>query len=63
MLLSALYTNVFAHAEGAGDALRCRLLLSEVLQDGFTWRRTTVVNPFSPPAHELINVLVDAHRH
>jgi predicted nucleic acid-binding protein len=26
---------------------RCRLLLSEDLQDGFTWRGTTVVDPFA----------------
>lgn len=25
---------------------RCRLLISEDLQDGFTWRGVTVVNPF-----------------
>ena len=27
----------------------CRLLLSEDLQDGFTWRGVTVVNPFAEP--------------
>ncbi len=42
---------------------RCRLLLSEDLQDGLTWRGTTVVNPFAQPEHELIHVLVDSHRH
>lgn len=26
----------------------CRLLLSEDLQEGFTWQRVTVVNPFAP---------------
>lgn len=36
---------------------RCRLLLSEDLQHGFTWRGATVVNPFASPAHAL---LVDA---
>jgi predicted nucleic acid-binding protein len=37
---------------------RCRLLLSEDLQDGFTWRGTTVVDPFarepSSQLHDLI---------
>ncbi|ODU10767.1 MAG: twitching motility protein PilT [Rubrivivax sp. SCN 71-131] len=35
---------------------RCRLLLSEDLQDGFSWRGTTVVNPFAP---DLPSLLVD----
>lgn len=37
----------------AADA-RCRLLLSEDLQNGFTWRGVTVVNPFRPDAHPLL---------
>ena len=32
----------------------CRLLLSEDLQDGFTWRSVTVTNPFAPARHELL---------
>lgn len=32
----------------------CRLLLSEDLQPGFTWRGVTVVNPFAAPAHPLL---------
>ena len=36
---------------------RCRLLLSEDLQDGFTWRGTTVVDPFKRPAHPLLEAL------
>jgi predicted nucleic acid-binding protein len=32
----------------------CRLLLSEDLQEGFTWRGVTVTNPFSTPKHELL---------
>lgn len=32
---------------------RCRILLSEDMQDGLTWRGTTVVNPFAQPVHEL----------
>jgi predicted nucleic acid-binding protein len=33
---------------------RCRLLLSEDLQHGFTWRGVTVVSPFIAPAHPLL---------
>jgi predicted nucleic acid-binding protein len=36
----------------------CRLLLSEDLQEGFTWRGVTVTNPFTPARHELLNVLL-----
>ncbi len=36
---------------------RCRVLLSEDLQDGFTWRGTTVVDPFKQPAHPLLDAL------
>lgn len=35
----------------AGD---CEVLLSEDLQDGFQWRRLTIVNPFAHPTHPLI---------
>ena len=41
---------------------RCRVLLSEDLQDGFTWRGTTVVNPFAQPAHALLVGLLEAGR-
>ena len=34
---------------------RCRLLLSEDLQNGFTWRGLTVVNPFAEPSPALLN--------
>jgi predicted nucleic acid-binding protein len=37
---------------------RCRLLLSEDMQDGFTWRGTTVVNPFSQTPHALLGALL-----
>lgn len=33
---------------------QCRLLLSEDLQHGFTWRGVTIVNPFIQPAHPLL---------
>jgi predicted nucleic acid-binding protein len=36
---------------------RCRVLLSEDMQDGFTWRGTTVVNPFAQPVHALLGSL------
>ena len=32
----------------------CRLLLSEDLQDGFTWSGVTVANPFAAKKHELL---------
>lgn len=32
----------------------CRLLLSEDLQGGFTWKGVTVTNPFAPKKHELL---------
>jgi predicted nucleic acid-binding protein len=35
----------------------CRLLLTEDLQDGFTWRGVTVVNPFSSPPHPMLTAL------
>lgn len=34
---------------------RCRLLLSEDLQNGFTWRGVTVVNPFVAPISPLLS--------
>jgi predicted nucleic acid-binding protein len=45
---------VLAAAAEAG----CRLLLSEDLQDGFTWRGVTVTNPFSPTKHALLRALL-----
>lgn len=41
----------------AADA-RCRLLLSEDLQDGFTWRGVTVANPFASRRHPLLEALI-----
>ena len=40
----------------AADA-HCRLLLSEDLQDGFTWRGVTVANPFASPRHPLLTAI------
>ena len=41
----------------------CRLLLSEDMQNGFTWRGVTVANPFSETPHPLFEaMLADADR-
>jgi predicted nucleic acid-binding protein len=42
-----------AAAEGG-----CRLLLSEDLQEGFTWRGVTVTNPLSPTRHALLDAFL-----
>jgi predicted nucleic acid-binding protein len=36
----------------------CRLLLSEDLQEGFTWQGVTVANPFAATPHPLLDVLL-----
>lgn len=36
----------------------CRLLLSEDLQDAFTWGGVTVVNPFASPRHALLEAML-----
>jgi predicted nucleic acid-binding protein len=38
----------------AASAAGCRLLLSEDLQEGFTWSGVTVANPFAKQKHELL---------
>jgi len=38
----------------AAASVGCRLLLSEDLQEGFTWSGVTVTNPFSPKKHQLL---------
>ncbi|RWB76928.1 MAG: PIN domain-containing protein [Mesorhizobium sp.] len=42
----------------AASQAGCRLLLSEDLQDGFTWGGVTVVNPFASPRHALLDALL-----
>jgi len=37
----------------------CRLLLSEDLQEGFTWAGVTAVNPFAAPRHALLHALLE----
>ena len=46
---------ILAAAASAG----CRLLLSEDMQEGFTWNGVTVANPFSAKRHELLNELLE----
>jgi predicted nucleic acid-binding protein len=49
---------ILAAAAQAG----CRLLLSEDLQDGFTWNGVTVANPFAARRHVLLEaMLADAN--
>ena len=36
----------------------CRILLSEDMQDGFTWRGVTVVNPYKATMHPLLASLL-----
>ncbi|MBZ9993166.1 PIN domain-containing protein [Mesorhizobium sp. BH1-1-4] len=36
----------------------CRLLLSEDMQDGFTWGGVTVVSPFASPRHALLDAFL-----
>ena len=42
----------------AAAAAGCRLLLSEDMHEGFTWRGVTVTNPFAPTRHELLTALL-----
>jgi predicted nucleic acid-binding protein len=37
---------------------RCRILLSEDFQNGFTWGGVTVVNPFVPPFSPLLESIL-----
>ena len=41
----------------AAAEAECRLLLSEDMQEGFSWRGVTVVNPFAAKKHELLGLL------
>jgi predicted nucleic acid-binding protein len=40
------------------DENNCRLLLSEDLQNGFSWRGVTVTNPFAATRHPLLDALL-----
>jgi|SRR4051794_35537681 len=43
----------------ASAAAGCRLLLSEDLQDGFTWNGVTVANPFAAKKNQLLAGLLE----
>ena len=43
----------------AAAEAQCRLLLSEDLQDGFTWGGVTVVNPFAGKRNPLLDGLLE----
>ena len=68
--LQSAFDLAAAHGLSIWDSLilsvaaeqRCRVLLSEDMQDGFTWRGTTVVNPFAAPAHALLGGLFEPNR-
>jgi predicted nucleic acid-binding protein len=47
-------------ALAASAEAECRLLLSEDLQEGFTWRGVTVTNPFAPTLHPILAALLTA---
>ncbi len=47
---------VLAAAADAG----CRLLLSEDLQEGFTWQGVTVTNPFATKRHPLLAAILQS---
>ncbi len=42
----------------AAAEAECRLLLSEDLQEGFTWRGITVANPFAAALHPILAALL-----
>jgi predicted nucleic acid-binding protein len=48
-----------AVAVAAAAEAACRLMLSEDMQEGFTWRGLTIVNPFSPAPHPLLTALLN----
>lgn len=52
-----IWDSVVLAAAAEGD---CRLLLSEDLQGGFTWRGVTVANPFAAVLHPLLAAALTA---
>ncbi|UEM05050.1 PIN domain-containing protein [Skermanella rosea] len=48
--ISAWDAVILAVAADAG----CRLLLSEDMHQGFTWRGVTIIDPFATPRHPLL---------
>lgn len=70
-ILQAAIDLAEAHQFSIWDAIvvaaaakaECRLLLSEDMQDGFTWNGLTIANPFSETPHPLFEaMLADADR-
>jgi predicted nucleic acid-binding protein len=70
-ILQAAIDLAEAHRLSIWDAIvvaaaakaECRLLLSEDMQDGFTWNGVTIANPFSKTPHPLLEaMLADADR-
>lgn len=43
----------------AASQAKCRLLLSEDMQEGFTWEGVTVANPFAPTRHPLVDAVLN----
>jgi predicted nucleic acid-binding protein len=50
-----IWDSLMVAVAAEGD---CRLLLSEDMQDGFSWRGVTVVNPFAAKCHPLLDALL-----
>src|SRR5262249_38165970 len=50
-----IWDSVVLSASAEGE---CRLLLSEDLHEGFTWRGVTVTNPFAPALHPILAALL-----
>lgn len=42
---------------------RCRVLLADDMQSGFTWRGVTMIDPFSPSGKVKLDLLLDGHRY
>jgi len=52
-----IWDSVVLAAAAEGN---CRLLLSEDLQEGFTWRGVTVANPFAATRHPMLAAVLMA---
>lgn len=46
----------------AASAARCRILLSEDMQDGFSWGGVTVTDPFAAQPHPLLAAVLAPRR-
>jgi predicted nucleic acid-binding protein len=51
-----IWDAVILSAAAAAD---CQLLLSEDFHNGFIWRGVTIVNPFAPIKHALLDELLE----